>query len=72
MSYITVRFEFKDHQPFDDEPIYRQLCCARRVDTDLDDKSIERVTESLGQSDQWHTASFSILEAMESTGSVSL
>ncbi|ANA86166.1 hypothetical protein SEA_LOZINAK_2 [Gordonia phage Lozinak] len=71
MSYITVRFEFKDIEE-DDESTYRRLCCARRVDTDLDDKSIERVTESLGQSDQWHTASFGILEAMESTGSVSL
>jgi len=72
MSHITIRFEFKDIEDEDLESTYRRLCCARRVDTDLTQKDIERITESLGQADQWHAAAFSILDAMESEGAVEL
>ncbi|QBP33225.1 hypothetical protein SEA_BRUTONGASTER_3 [Gordonia phage BrutonGaster] len=71
MSFVTLRIEFKDHVE-DDGYVDRELCCARRIDTDLTPEEIAGVTECLGQSDGWHLATFSLLAAMENEGPVEL
>ncbi|ANA86347.1 hypothetical protein BH762_gp004 [Gordonia phage OneUp] len=70
MSYVTLRIDFKD-VTVDDE-VYRRMCCARRVETDLTPKEIAELAEQLGDSDRWHGATFDLLHAMENEGPVEL
>jgi hypothetical protein len=52
MKYIDIRFEF-DEEHEDDYTFY-ELARIHRLQTDMDDEDITRMTEMLAQSDKWH------------------
>lgn len=51
-SYIDVRFHFDTEH--EDGRTYYALTAIQRVGSTIPDEALERIGESLGQSDRWH------------------